>query len=299
MPLSARPPRPARPVRPVRRPLLLLSAAGLGALVACSAGTTAPSATGAPSPAPATGSPSPAPATDDAEQAGAQGTPEFSYAGEDGPQAWGGLSPDYAACADGSAQSPIDLGGATPTSLPDLEFDYRRGALSLKNTVHTVQADETPGSSVTVDGQRYPLVQFHLHEPSEHTIDGRRYDGELHLVHRDADDRIAVVSVLLSKGAPDAALAPFLDALPADAGATTQVPDFDPNALLPTTRRTFRYDGSLTTPPCTEGVRWLVMTTPVEISQGQLDAFRAVIAENDRPLQPRGEREVLLDDDGA
>lgn len=282
---------PARSLR--RRPALALATTALAALAACSSGSDTTST------APPTTPPAASTTAGPAERAGAQGAPEFSYVGADGPGAWGDLSPDYAACADGSAQSPVDLADAAPRSLPDLQFDYRRGPLSLKNTVHTVQADETPGSVLTVDGQRFPLVQFHLHEPSEHTVDGRRFDGELHLVHRDDAGRIAVVSVLLTEGAPDAALAPFLDALPLGAAATAQVADFDPTALLPATRRTFRYEGSLTTPPCTEGVRWLVMTTPVEVSRAQLDAFRAVISENDRPLQPLHGRQLLLDDDGA
>lgn len=223
----------------------------------------------------------------------------FEYEGERGPENWGSLSPDYAACVDGSAQSPIDVGGAVSRPLPDVEFDYKRGTAALKNTTHTVQADETEGSSITVDGETYPLVQFHLHEPAEHLVNGVRHDAELHLVHKDAAGRIAVVGVFIDKGAVDTALDPYFTALPGQPGTTAELTGFDPTSLLPTQHRTYRYAGSLTTPPCTEGVSWFVMAEPVQASEEQLTAFRAVIAQNDRPVQPVGDREVVLDSDGA
>ncbi|MDV8079659.1 carbonic anhydrase family protein [Rhodococcus sp. IEGM 1370] len=232
-----------------------------------------------------------------AEQAGAQQGTEFQYDGELGPATWSTLSPEWGACADTSAQSPIDLHDATPADLPPLEFDYRPGDIALKNTTHTVQANETPGSEVVVDNKHFPLTQFHLHEPSEHELDGIRHDAELHLVHTADDGSITVVGVLIDKGAPNAALGNYFDELPA-VGDTAELDDFDPSQLLPADLTNVRYSGSLTTPPCTEGVQWIVMTTPVQASAEQLDEFRTVIEQNARPLQEQGSRSVLLDTEG-
>ncbi|MDV6263747.1 carbonic anhydrase [Rhodococcoides yunnanense] len=232
-----------------------------------------------------------------AEQAGAQQATEFQYEGEFGPATWSSLSPQWGACADTSAQSPIDLHDAIPADLPALEFDYRPGDIALKNTTHTVQADETPGSEVVVDDSHFPLTQFHLHEPAEHELDGVRHDAELHLVHTADDGSITVVGVLIDKGAPNAALGNYFDELPA-VDETAELDDFDPSQLLPTDRANVRYAGSLTTPPCTEGVQWIVMTTPVQASAEQLNEFRSVIEQNARPLQDQGSRSVLLDSEG-
>lgn len=232
-----------------------------------------------------------------AEQAGAQHATEFQYDGELGPSTWSTLSPEWGACADTSAQSPINLHDATAADLPALEFDYRPGDVALKNTTHTVQADETPGSEVVVDDKHFRLTQFHLHEPAEHELDGVRHDAELHLVHTADDGSITVVGVLIDRGAPNAALGNYFDELP-PVGQTAELDDFDPSQLLPADRTNVRYTGSLTTPPCTEGVQWIVMTTPVQASAEQLDEFRAVIEQNARPLQEQGSRSVLLDSEG-
>jgi carbonic anhydrase len=221
--------------------------------------------------------------------------PLFTYSGANGPEAWGDLSPEYTACADGSAQSPIDLADADEVDLADIVFDYRAGDVELVDTGHTIQANEPPGSAIVVDGERYALAQFHFHEPSEHTVAGERFAGELHLVHRDDRGRLAVVAVLLREGAASAALAPVFAALPAELDATAQVEGFDPSDVLPEQRTTYRYDGSLTTPPCTEGVSWFVLDTPIEVSAAQLAAFSGIIEANNRPLQARGDRDIAHD----
>lgn len=220
---------------------------------------------------------------------------EFGYSGDEGPEHWGELSEDYAACADGSAQSPIDLTAAAPAQLPDISLDYVPADVTLTDNGHSVQADEPAGSALSVDGHRYDLVQLHVHVPSEHEVDGALADGELHLVHKDADGRIAVVGILLQAGAENTALAPYFDSLPAEVGRTTQVPDLDVAAVLPADLSTYRYEGSLTTPPCTEGVHWYVLATPVEVSAAQLAAFSEVIEANNRPVQPADGRELVLD----
>ncbi|WP_432509014.1 carbonic anhydrase [Kineococcus auxinigenes] len=231
------------------------------------------------------------------QSAGAQRAVEFEYEGELGPANWASLSEDYAECADATQQSPIDLAGASTVPLPDPRFDYVTGDVELKNTVHTVQGVEPPGSTMTVDGETYALTQFHLHEPAEHTVAGQTYAGELHLVHTDESGAVAVVGVLLQEGAADSALAEYFEQLPADTSEQATLSGFDTAALLPQDRRTYRYTGSLTTPPCTEGVSWFVVQQPVEVSAEQLADFRSVIEENSRPVQPLGERELLLDAD--
>jgi carbonic anhydrase len=283
------------PVRSLpSRNLLALCAAATFVLAGCGGGD---DEAGVSAPSVSATDESPDDAPDAVEDDGAQQEVEFGYSGANGPAQWASLDEEWAACADATAQSPIDLTGATSASLPDLEFHYATGPLELENNTHTVLATETPGSSVTVDGHEYDLVQFHFHEGSEHTVDGRRYAGELHLVHTDADGATAVVGVLLEEGAANPALSAYFDALPATTGAEVEVDDFDTSALLPADHRSFRYTGSLTTPPCTEGVSWFVLTTPVQASAEQLAAFRTVVAENDRPVQPLGGRELLVDAD--
>lgn len=235
--------------------------------------------------------------SDAVEDDGAQQDVEFGYTGDRGPEQWASLDDDWAACADATAQSPVDLTGATSESLPDIEFHYATGELELENNTHTVLANETPGSSIGVDGHTYDLVQFHFHEGSEHTVDGHQYAGELHLVHADDEGGTAVVGVLLEEGAENPGLAEYFGSLPAAEGEEVEIDGFDTTALLPTDHRSFRYTGSLTTPPCSENVSWFVLTTPVQASADQLADFRAVVAQNNRPTQPLGDRELLVDAD--
>lgn len=233
--------------------------------------------------------------TTPADGAGGQRPIPFAYAGARGPARWGALSRRYAECSDGSAQSPIELANAVRTQLPNLRFDYRRGDVALLNTTHTVQVEETPGSQLFADGDAYPLLQFHVHEPSEHTVAGKRFDAELHFVHRDAEGHVAVVGVLVRRGRANPGLGRVFDAMPTTAGAAATLPDFDLASLLPAGRRFTTYGGSLTTPPCNEGVRWYVLSSPVEASPEQLAEFRALFDANARPVQPRGGRTVRVD----
>jgi carbonic anhydrase len=219
----------------------------------------------------------------------------WAYEGAAGPSNWGDLDPAYAACSDGRAQSPIDIAGATSGDLPDI--DLAEGSLSpvgVINNGHTIQVDAPPGNTITVGGETYELAQFHFHTPSEHAIDGTRQAMELHLVHRNADGRLAVLGVLLEEGAEHAALAPVFDSIPATTGAERSVDaGIDLAALLPDDRSTYRYDGSLTTPPCSEGVAWIVFAEPMTVSTAQLEAFRSVLPANARPLQPANGRTLV------
>ena len=195
----------------------------------------------------------------------------------EGPEAWGTL-PGAAACAAGKSQSPVALESksATARDLPNLAFAYGAVPLRATNNGHTVQFDAAGAGTVTADGVAYKLAQFHFHAPSEHTLDGRRYPMEMHLVHLDAAGKAAlVVGVFLEKGAENAALAPAFRALPRASGETLAPAGerIDPSRLLPKDRTYLTYSGSLTTPPCTEGLKWYVLRTPVSLSAAQTAAY--------------------------
>jgi carbonic anhydrase len=229
---------------------------------------------------------------------GEDDTGSWGYHGDDGPERWGELSDEYAACANGSEQSPIDLGSATPDQLAGLTIDYRPGAVSIVDNGHTVQADAVNGSdganSITVGGTRYELLQMHYHTPSEHTIDGLFAPAEAHFVHRSATGNLAVLGIMLVHGeTTNSAWGPYTGAMGADGTVET---DLDWPAMLPTDTTTVRYPGSLTTPPCSQGVAWMVMRTPVRLSVDQLAALEAVHGDNARPTQPLNDRTPFADE---
>jgi carbonic anhydrase len=219
----------------------------------------------------------------------------WSYSGADGPEQWGSLDSDYALCRSGQKQSPLDLVSATSSDLPNPQLAYVATDARETNDGHTVQVDLRPGSSLVLDGIPYQLLQLHFHSPSEHTVDGQSFPVEVHLVHRSDTGALAVVAVLVNGGVENPGLAPLLAAMPTKAGREARIAPFDPSVLLPADRRAFRYAGSLTTPPCSEGVTWLVMSTPIAASGPQIAAFARVLHGNSRPAQPRNGRELLLD----
>jgi carbonic anhydrase len=224
------------------------------------------------------------------------GHAHWSYEGETGPEHWAGLDPSFVACADGSAQTPIDLVDPEPVELTDPEFTYVAGPVKVHNNGHTVQADAAPGGVLRVDGAEFPLAQLHFHAPSEHTIGGESVPVEVHFVHKTSDDEIAVVGVMMTEGeTANPAWAPFVDALGVEETDADIETEFDWKAMLPASTSTLRYAGSLTTPPCTEGVRWFIMAEPVELSAAQIGAFEAAYDANNRPLQPLNDRPVVLD----
>jgi carbonic anhydrase len=210
----------------------------------------------------------------------------WSYQGSSGPQAWGRLKPEFSQCAAGKRQSPIDIRDGVALDLEPVEFDYRPSTFSVIDNGHTVQVDVAPGNAIEVNGRRYALQQFHFHRPSEERIDGRQFEMDAHLVHKDAEGRLAVVAVLLERGAAQPLLQTVWNHLPLDkndpVSARAQI---DLAQLLPADRRYYTYMGSLTTPPCSEGVLWLVMQQPVPVSPRQIDAFARLYPMNARPLQ--------------
>lgn len=224
-------------------------------------------------------------------------TPHWSYEGSEGPAFWGELSEAFATCTSGQEQSPVDLNQPNEVDLPDIIFNYQPSPLVVLNNGHTIQANYAEGSNIQLGEETYDLLQFHLHAQSEHTINGSSFPLEIHLVHRSSSGHLAVVGILVEEGATNAALAPLWHNLPAHESEPTAVPNTTINAanLLPTDQSSLRYMGSLTTPPCSEQVRWHVLTTPITLSAEQIAAFTAIYNNNHRPIQPLNERILQLD----
>jgi carbonic anhydrase len=224
---------------------------------------------------------------------------EWGYSGARGPEHWGALSEKFKIARDGKQQSPIDLRlkDAASKSLPPLRFDYRKERISAINNGHTIQHNEAPGSFLHIGSQSFALEQFHLHAPSEHTIDGKHFEMEIHFVHKSTDGKVAVVAVLMNVGAKDAVNVPRYKEIPQLPGERIEADDAYRNVLdlLPKDRRYLTYRGSFTTPPCTEGVRWIVMTSPVQVMPDAVAEFKRTIGPNNRPLQSINGRRVLVD----
>lgn len=211
----------------------------------------------------------------------------WSYGGEGGPEQWGQLKPEFATCASGSRQSPIDIRSGVKVDLEPIQFDYRPSAFGVIDNGHTIQVNVGGGNAIEVQGRRYDLVQFHFHRPSEERINGRQFDMVAHLVHKDPEGRLAVVAVLLDRGGVAQPLIQTVwNNLPLEKGSEVSVRgDIDMNHLLPADRRYFTYMGSLTTPPCSEGVLWLVLQQPVPLAQDQIGVFSKLYPMNARPVQ--------------
>jgi carbonic anhydrase len=220
----------------------------------------------------------------------------WSYQGADGPDHWGDLESAFAECKVGSRQSPIDIKDAKEAELAPIHFDYKLSPLKIVNNGHTIRVNYEPGSSVTINGIALPLTQFHFHHRSETEIDGQKYDLEVHLVHEDpAAGRAAVVAILIKSGTENAFLRDLLSHAPQKAGEEIERKKVVINAadFLPADQNYYVFDGSLTTPPCSEAVKWYVLKTPIEASPSQIAAFAKLYPDNARPVQPVNGREVL------
>ncbi|KQV61959.1 carbonate dehydratase [Duganella sp. Root198D2] len=225
----------------------------------------------------------------------AENTPaHWSYEGATGPQNWAALEQDFSTCKLGHNQSPIDIRKTSKAKLPALEFAYSPSPLKILDNGHTIQVNYAAGSSVTIDGKRYDLLQFHFHKPSEEKINGRSYPMVAHLVHKNAEGKLAVVAVLFQKGHENPLVQTLWDALPKEKGEAQEVSgvSIDIGKLLPATQGYYNFAGSLTTPPCSEEVNWFVLKTPVEMSAAQLKRFAHVYKHNARPIQPLNGRTV-------
>ncbi len=213
-------------------------------------------------------------------------TPHWSYQGEGGPAQWGQLKGEFSKCGSGTRQSPIDIRGGIRVDMDPIQFQYRPTTFGVVDNGHTVQVNLGAGNTLEILGRRYDLVQFHFHRPSEERIDGRQFDMVAHLVHKDVEGRLAVVAVLLDRGSAHPLVQMVWNNLPLEKGE--EAPSraaIDLNHLLPEDKRYFTYMGSLTTPPCSEGVLWMVMAQPVSISQDQVAVFSRLYPMNARPIQ--------------
>lgn len=221
--------------------------------------------------------------------------PHWTYSGHEGPEHWGELDPTYELCGKGKNQTPIDLTGFIEAKLPPIAFDYKGAATEILNNGHTVQANFAVGDTITVSGHTFTLKQVHFHTPSENLIEGQSFPLEGHLVHADADGNLAVVAVMYKEGAPNPALAKLWSQMPEQAGEHKPLEvQVVASELLPAKHDYFRFNGSLTTPPCSEGVWWLVMKKPATISKEQVEQFAHVMHHpNNRPVQNVNARPVL------
>lgn len=240
------------------------------------------------------------------EASGEDHAVHWGYGEDDGPEKWAQLSPEWVLCGDGQSQSPVDLGSAVPGESFSLTRDYEPAALKatqnehvvdVLDNGHTIQVTYDEGSTLEVDGMEFDLLQYHFHGPSEHTIDGRHATGELHLVHQNDAGELAVVGVFIELGAYNPAFAPIVDNLPSGPGESVHLENVtvDIDELLPDDDKYYRYEGSLTTPPCWEDVRWFVMVEPIEISEAQAAKLGEHLEPNNRPVQPLYSRTPVIE----
>lgn len=230
----------------------------------------------------------------------------WTYKGEKGPRFWGKLDPDFSLCANGSSQSPVDIAKTSPASLPKLRARFSPAKLQIAhhehiadeiNNGHTIQINYSEGDTLTIGDTDYELIQFHFHAPSEHTVHGKHYPMEMHFVHKSESGTLAVVGVFIEKGTHNTAFDPIWANLPTQKGILSHLEHVEVNVddLLPHSQKSYRYDGSLTTPPCSEGVKWIVMKSPIQLSGEQIKKFTTLVNGNNRPVQPLNHRTTVVD----
>lgn len=225
--------------------------------------------------------------------------PHWSYGGSTNPTQWGHLGDNFAACEIGRDQSPINIDDALVGAPAALEFNYSLVPLAVVNNGHSIQVNYPEGSRVIINGEAYELLQFHFHTPSEHTNSGEAYAMELHLVHRsNSSGELAVVGIMMEQGTAHPVIDTIWEHIPA-IGETNAVDGIAINAadLLPRGITYFSYEGSLTTPPCSEGVHWNILTDPIQVSEAQIEKFASLYQVNARPIQPTNGRTIELHKD--
>lgn len=220
----------------------------------------------------------------------------WAYEGEYGPENWARVKPEFNVCAIGKRQSPVHIQESVTLQGPaePLQFDYRPTGGSVVHNGHTIQVDLEPGNTLSVRGSTYELLQFHFHHPSEERVNHRSFAMVAHLVHRNHEGQLAVVAVLIDPGAANGLIHKVWTHMPLDSGDRVRLPAglIDLRELLPTDQRYYQFMGSLTTPPCTEGVLWNVLKTPVTVSREQLKLFSQIFPNNARPVQALNGRVV-------
>lgn len=216
---------------------------------------------------------------------------EWSYEGVTGPEHWGDLSSEFGMCSDGSNQSPVPLKNQGKKTDSTMTFHYQTFVPTIVNNGHTIQVDVPEGSYALIGGEQYNLLQFHFHTPSEHTYNGKYLDMEVHLVHQNKQGNLAVIGMFIKEGAANKSLDPIFNNLPAfQEKPVTSGGKITLSSLLNKNNKYMAYDGSLTTPPCTEGVKWYVFDKPVKLTRTQIDAFKDIFPNNSRPVQPINDR---------
>jgi carbonic anhydrase len=224
------------------------------------------------------------------------GEAHWAYEGENGPQAWGKLKPEFNLCAIGKRQSPIAIKEDTTLLGPavPVQFNYTPSTGTVVNNGHTIQVNVEGENTITVRNSTYKLLQFHFHTPSEEVVNNKHYAMVAHLVHKNEAGQLAVVAVLLEQGEPNKLINTIWTFMPLDTNDQVRMPAgvIDMNELLPADQRYYQYFGSLTTPPCTEGVLWTVLKQPLRISPEQFKIFSQVFPFNARPVQAVNERPV-------
>jgi carbonic anhydrase len=218
----------------------------------------------------------------------------WSYEGAAGPANWGTLSLPDNVCSTGTQQSPLKIGDTVPARLPSLGISWRKPPDTIENNGHTIQLNFAAGSTLTLGDRKYALVQFHFHRPSEHLIKDKNFPMEAHFVHRHDSGDLAVIGVLMTTGRPNAVFRRIAGNMPAHEGPPVKAPGgIDPNGLLPARRSYYRYEGSLTTPPCKEIVNWLVLTESIQVAEDDVAAFAKLYPDNARPAQDAHRRFIL------
>ncbi len=221
-----------------------------------------------------------------------EGEVHWSYEGERGPASWGKIDKQFEQCLQGREQSPIDLRWRKPSKGRSISFHYNESPAKIVDNGHTVQVNFSPGSKVDIDGKFYDLVNFHFHSKSEHTLSGKQFPLEIHFVHRNDQNHLAVVGVFFKEGVNNPWIEKLWKDIPKTKGVETPTvhAKFNPHELIPKSTTHYHYMGSLTTPPCSEGVNWNVMNTPIEISKEQIEAFQRLYPANNRPIQKLNSR---------
>jgi carbonic anhydrase len=219
----------------------------------------------------------------------------WGYDGDQGPNHWGDLSPEFALCGSGHHQSPIDIRNPQKADLPQLQVDYKPSPLHIIDNGHTIMINYAPGSYIQVGDKRYMLKQFHFHRPSEEQVNDKTYEMSLHLVHADEQGNLAVVAVLLQRGSDNPLVHELWTDLPKEKEHEEQLDNVQINvkALLPLDLGYYTFPGSLTTPPCTENVTWFVLKQPVTVSAAEIQQFEKLYRHNARPTEPLYDRVVL------
>lgn len=220
--------------------------------------------------------------------------PHWSYEGATGPDNWGGLDAANGLCAAGSQESPVDIVGSITARLPSLDIHWRKRPDTIVNNGHTIQLNFGAGNTLRMGDRTYTLAQFHFHHPSEHLVNGKAFGMEAHFVHAAREGGLAVVGVLMIPGRPSTVFQKIVSTMPAQEGPPIPAdPAIDPNALLPAQRAYYSYEGSLTTPPCSETVDWLVLANRIEVAEADIARFAKLYPMNARPVQNRNRRFIL------